>query len=92
MQAGTGAVVHTDGWKGYNDLPKHGYVRQKTVLASSDDPAHVAMPGVHRVASLLKRWILGTHQGSVDPSHLQSPKHPALAVPRVAPALLFPQI
>ena len=67
-----GAVVHTDGWKGYNDLPKHGYVRQKTVLASSDDPAHVAMPGVHRVASLLKRWILGTHQGSVDPSHLQS--------------------
>ena len=66
-----GAVVHTDGWKGYNDLPKHGYVRQKTVLASSDDPAHVAMPG-HRVASLLKRWILGTHQGSVDPSHLQS--------------------
>ena len=59
-------------WKGYNDLPKQGYVRQKTVLASSDDPAHVAMPGVHRVASLLKRWILGTHQGSVDPSHLQS--------------------
>ena len=67
-----GAVVQTDGWQGSNDLPKHGYVRQKTVLASSDDPAHVAMPGVHRVASLLKRWILGTHQGSVNPSHLQS--------------------
>ncbi len=30
------------------------------------------MPGVHRVASLLDRWILGTHQGSVNPSHLQS--------------------
>lgn len=67
-----GAVVLTDGWRGYNDLPKHGYARRKTVLSSSGDPAHVSMPGVHRVASLLKRWILGTHQGSVDPAHLQS--------------------
>jgi hypothetical protein len=30
------------------------------------------MPGVHRIASLLKRWILGTHQGSVSAEHLQS--------------------
>ncbi len=30
------------------------------------------MPGVHRVSSLLKRWILGTHQGSIVPAHLQS--------------------
>jgi hypothetical protein len=34
--------------------------------------AHVVHPGVHRVASLLKRWLLGTHQGSVDPDHLQA--------------------
>jgi hypothetical protein len=27
---------------------------------------------VHRVASLAKRWLLGTHQGSVDETHLQS--------------------
>ena len=67
-----GATVHTDGWRGYNDLPKHGYTRRKTVLSSSDDAAHVSMPGVHRVASLLKRWLLGTHQGSVTPDHLQS--------------------
>jgi len=66
------AVVLTDGWVGYNDLPKHGYTRQKTVLSSSGDPAHVSMPGVHRVASLLKRWILGTHQGSVESVHLQA--------------------
>jgi transposase-like protein len=59
-----GAVVNTDGWGGYNDLPKHGYTRQKTVLSSSDDPAHVSMPGVHRVSSLLKRWILGTRAHS----------------------------
>ena len=67
-----GAVVHTDGWGGYNDLPKNGYTHDKTVLSSSGDPAHVSMPGVHRVASLLKRWILGTHQGSASAAHLQS--------------------
>jgi transposase-like protein len=67
-----GSTVRTDGWGGYNKLPKHGFVRQKVVLSSSPDPAHVSMPGVHRVASLLKRWILGTHQGSITPDHLQS--------------------
>ena len=67
-----GAVVHTDGWGGYNDLPKHGYTHQKTVLSSSGDPAHVFMPGVHRIASLLKRWIIGTHQGAISAAHLQS--------------------
>lgn len=67
-----GATVLTDGWGGYNDLPEHGYVRKETVLSSSGDPAHVSMPGVHRVSSLLKRWILGTHQGSIVPAHLQS--------------------
>ena len=67
-----GAVVLTDGWGGYNDLPELRYIRKATVLSSSGDPAHVSMPGVHRVASLLKRWILGTHQGAIIPSHLQS--------------------
>lgn len=68
----TGSTVHTDGWSGYNDLPKQGYTRKVTVISSSNDHAHVSMPGVHRIASLLKRWILGTHQGSVDREHLQS--------------------
>ena len=36
----------------------------------SDSPAHVSMPGVHRVASLLKRWLLGTHQGAVQSQQL----------------------
>lgn len=67
-----GSVVLTDGWGGYNPLPRHGYTRKKTVLSDSGDPAHVAMPSVHRVASLLKRWLLGTHQGSIQPEHLQS--------------------
>ncbi|MDO9528873.1 MAG: IS1595 family transposase [Syntrophales bacterium] len=66
------SIVCTDGWRGYNGLPKCGYTRDMQVLSSSGDPAHVSMPGVHRVASLVKRWILGTHQGSVLPNHLQS--------------------
>ena len=48
------------------------HIHQKKIMSSSDDPAHVSMPGVHRIASLLKRWILGTHQGSVSIEHLQS--------------------
>jgi transposase-like protein len=66
------SVVHTDGWSGYNGLSERGFAHEITVQSSSDDPAHVSMPGVHRVSSLLKRWILGTHQGAVVPEHLQS--------------------
>jgi transposase-like protein len=67
-----GTKVFTDGWTGYNGLSRHGYIHEKTILSDSGDPAHVSMPGVHRVASLLKRWILGTHQGSIVPEHLQA--------------------
>jgi len=67
-----GSIVRTDGWKGYNSVTDHGYPREIIVQSSSGDPAHVSMPGVHRIPSLLKRWILGTHQGSVLPLHLQS--------------------
>jgi transposase-like protein len=67
-----GSTVLTDAWKGYNRLSRRGYTHEKVILASSEDAAYVAMPGVHRIASLLKRWILGTHQGSVSEVHLQS--------------------
>ena len=67
-----GSVVLTGGWGAYNPLPDHGYTRNKTVISASGDPAHVAMPAVHRVASLLKRWLLGTHQGAVSPEHLDA--------------------
>ena len=65
-----GSVVRTDGSWAYRSLPRNGYRREKTVMLGADDPAHVTMPGVHRVASLIKRWLLGTHQGSVKPYHL----------------------
>jgi hypothetical protein len=60
----------TGGWSGYGPLAVHGYTHTKTIHSTSGVPAHVAMPAVHRVASLLKRWLLGTHQGAVSPDHL----------------------
>lgn len=68
----SGSIVNTDGWNGYNGLAKNGYIHHSTVLSETGDPAHVAMPGVHRIASLLKRWLLGTHQGAVLPIQLDS--------------------
>jgi transposase-like protein len=68
----TGSEVHTDGWKGYNGLSKQEYRHRVTNISSSGDPAHVSMPGVHRIAALLKRWLLGTHQGSVTAAHLDA--------------------
>lgn len=67
-----GSTVLTDGWTSYDSLPHHGYTRQRVVLSGGGNPAHVALPAVHRVASLLKRWLLGTHQGAVDPRYLQA--------------------
>jgi transposase-like protein len=68
----SGSEVHTDGWKGYNGLSEPGYRHRPINISSSGDPAHVSMPGVHRIAALLKRWLLGTHQGSVTAAHLDA--------------------
>ena len=68
----TDATLITDGWSGHSKVADAGYTRKIINLSGTDDFAHVLMPGVHRLASLLKRWILGTHQGSVSDMHLQS--------------------
>jgi len=65
-----GSTVVTDSWSGYTGLEELGFVHNKINIADSGDPAHVSLPGVHRVASLLKRWLLGTHQGAVRAEHL----------------------
>jgi hypothetical protein len=44
---------------------------QRAARARGEDPATL-LPAVHRVASLAKRWLLSTHQGAVEPAHLQS--------------------
>ena len=65
-----GSEVRTDSWGGYNELESLGYTHKKINLSATGDPAHVLMPGVHRISSLLKRWLLGTHQGAVSGKHL----------------------
>ncbi len=67
-----GAQVRTDGSAAYRSLSKLGYDHQSNVMLGAEVPAHVSMAGVHRVASLVKRWILGTHHGSVQPEHLDA--------------------
>jgi len=62
--------IHTDAWEGYNDIGKYRFRHMVTNLSASGDPAHVVLPHVHRVASLLKRWLLGTHQGGVNHDQL----------------------
>ena len=67
-----GSTIHTDGWQAYLTLGDRGYEHERTVMREQSDPADVVMPGVHRVASLLQRWLLGTHQGAVTPEHLDA--------------------
>jgi hypothetical protein len=55
---------------GYNGLVANGYKHQVTNIARSGRVAHELLPRVHRIASLLKRWLLGTHQGAVSDQHL----------------------
>ena len=63
-------VIHTDGWKAYGPLSNLEYTHQVTVISRREELASELLPRVHRVASLLKRWLLGTHQGAVGRTHL----------------------
>ena len=66
-----GSQVHTDGWDGYNGLSGRGYRHDISVLrGQGKEAATQLLPRVHRVAALLKRWLLGTHQGAVRAEHL----------------------
>jgi len=65
-----GSVVHTDGWPGYDPLARLGYDHEVTFLKGKEKTPSELMPRVHRVISLLKRWLMGTHQGAVSLEHL----------------------
>ena len=65
-----GSVIHTDGWEGYGGLKAMGYKHKVTVLSRRRQSPSDLLPRVHLVASLLKRWLLGTHQGAVSSEHL----------------------
>jgi transposase-like protein len=70
-----GSTVITDAWQGYRGVDRLGYIHdrrsQRAAAAVGEDP-HELLPSVHRVASLAKRWLMGTHQGSVEEAHLPS--------------------
>jgi transposase-like protein len=65
-----GSTIHSDGWPAYDAVAAKGYRHRVTVLARRKKSPSELMPRVHRVASLLKRWLLGTHQGAVSREHL----------------------
>jgi len=66
------STVITDGWPSYPPACGSDYVHEPVVVSGSGHEAHELLPAVHRVASLLKRWLEGTHQGGVQPVHLQA--------------------
>ena len=64
----SGSTVCTDGWVGYGGLSKQGYIHE--VVREGAEVGENLLPMANRVAGLLKRWLLGTYQGAVRPSHL----------------------
>jgi len=66
-----GSTIRTEQWKGYTTSALEGY-EHEVIKRQSLEPGEDPTPLVHRVASLLKRWLLGTHQGRVAEKHLAS--------------------
>lgn len=60
--AQTGSAIRTDDWLGYSTLTDSGF--EHVVIPSKE------LKLAHLIAALLKRWLLGTYQGAVRPSHL----------------------
>ncbi len=67
----TGGTLITDGWSGYSGIESLGYGREVYIQKGQTDEDKL-LPHVHTITSLLKRWLLGTHQGAVEAKHLQS--------------------
>jgi transposase-like protein len=67
-----GSTIYTDGLRAYNGLSSRGYIHDATAISKGADPAHVVLPAVHRVASLLKRWLMGTHHGGIGAQHAEA--------------------
>jgi len=66
-----GAVIITDGWEGYNDLPDLGYQHSPVDIKGQHQVADLYLKIIHLVFSNLKAWLNGTHH-SVSPKHLQA--------------------
>jgi len=67
----SGSTVITDGWASYASLSGNRY--SHTIYIQSKKKAdEQILPHVHLVIALLKRWLLGTHQGAVSDKHMQA--------------------
>ncbi len=66
------SLVHTDGWLGYQPLNGKDYRHKITFLTRTSKTASEPTPRVHLAVALLKRWLLGTHQGGVSAEHLDA--------------------
>jgi transposase-like protein len=66
-----GSTIITDGWSGFSSLGANGYTHVVPKKFKVADPENL-LPHVHMIVSLLKRWLLGTHQGAVREMHLQA--------------------
>ena len=64
------STIITDGWPSYNELSTKGY-SHKVQKATVKDEDEEVLPNVHRIASLLKRWLLGTHQSYLNKNKLE---------------------
>lgn len=62
------STIVTDGLPAYAGM--QGYVHKPQTVARSGKTASELLPRVHRVISLMKRWLMGTHHGAVRHSHL----------------------
>jgi transposase-like protein len=65
-----GSRVRTDDWNGYNGVQAAGYTHRVTAVQADPERVRKFFPHVHLVASLLKRWLVSTHQGRVQKEHL----------------------
>jgi len=63
-----GSTLRTDGLNLYADID--GYTHERRVRGKNPKAAATMLPRVHRVISLLKRWLLGTHQGAIGHDYL----------------------
>jgi transposase-like protein len=66
-----GSLVVTDGSEAYTVLEDLGFDHIAFVIGADGKRAAKYLPNVHRMISILKRWLLGTHQGAVRAKHLQ---------------------
>ena len=72
LRESASSVASSSPMSAYKNLPSRGFTHKPDAVSQGSDPAHVVLPAVHRVASLLKRWLLGTHHGGIGAQHVEA--------------------